>query len=775
MHIDDILMDVLDLHPDERRDAVERICGTDTAMRDRVLRLLELSESDRVKFLDSDPVQPRVGRYMPGDMIGTYRLVRLIGTGGSGVVFEAQQDSPRRPVAIKLLRWGEMSQRFVDRFRAEGNLLGRLVHQGIVTVFESGVDRAEDGWAQPYIAMALVDGMPLHEYVKTSRPSYHQFIAIMIEVCSAVHHAHQLGVIHGDLKPSNILVCADGTAKVIDFGIGRLVNSIDPQSTPAPPEGTRRFISPERLSGTNGYANARSDIYALGVILHYFLTGRFPPDDRAIDPSRWFEMRGVVPGVRIARRDRRHDLGSVVAKAVSPDPLRRYDSAARLAEDLRHLLAMRPVSTQRRTFISAGCLFARRSPVLALLIVVACGLAMTAAGSVAWGFQRAVQSEQEVRRALADANEVAGALREIIVGGRYDTQAGQISVADLLKQGERHVHSLEINSPEVKARLYLTLAEGYDAIGEISRSVTCIENGLEVLDRSGTAARKARIELRNLLGTAHRKLGNPAEALRVHQSLAEDLERQGAELPIVVRARVAVGLNLQQLGKYEQAERTLRDILSVVVDLYGTEHPTTLTVYANLALTLQSMGRAEDAIEFAEVAYRNSDAAWGTQDQRVIQTGNTLAWAYMSADRSDEAVRVLRDLLDLIRERFGSESPYLPQTAYSLAHHYLVEEEYSEMRQVLDENLAAAHHHFAAGSWIRGAYDGLYGLSLVRTGHASDAVPILEDACMTLESVLGAPHRTTQEAIKALAEALAATGDAESAARWELKIRAHAP
>ena len=191
---------------------------------------------------------------------------------------------------------------------------------------------------------------------------------------------------------------------------------------------------------------------------------------------------------------------------------------------------------------------------------------------------------------------------------------------------------------------------------------------------------------------------------------------------------------------------------------------------SNLAQTLQSAGRANDAIDFAEIVHRNSAAAWGPQDQRVIATGNTLAWCYVAAGRVEDAEQLLAGLLVQIIQVFGADSPELPKTAFSLAHLYLTTEDYAAMFAVLAEHLPGARAHFPPASFTLGSYEGLYGLALLKTGRAEDAIPVLEASCFALEASLGLGHQTTAEAVKALVAAYQHVGDEQAAARWQDRL-----
>jgi eukaryotic-like serine/threonine-protein kinase len=210
--------------------------------------------------------------------IGRYRIIRLLGEGGMGVVYEAEQEQPRRTVALKVIKSGLADPSLVRRFEQESVALGRLQHPGIAQIYEAGT--AEYGFApQPYFAMEFIRGQPLVEYADGHRLSARQRLDLMARICDAVHHAHQRGIIHRDLKPGNILVDETGQPKILDFGVARATESdirATRQTDLGQLVGTLAYMSPEQAAADPLELDTRSDVYALGVILYEFLAGRLP-------------------------------------------------------------------------------------------------------------------------------------------------------------------------------------------------------------------------------------------------------------------------------------------------------------------------------------------------------------------------------------------------------------------------------------------------------------------------------------------------------------------
>src|SRR5262249_43907834 len=276
--------------------------------------------------------------------IARYRVVRLLGEGGMGTVYEAEQDNPRRTVALKVIRAGLASEILLKRFVREAEILGRLRHPGIAQVYDAGL--AESG--QPYFVMELIAGMPLDEYAGEHALDARGRLELAARVCDAVQHAHERGVIHRDLKPGNILVEPSGQPRVLDFGVARALDDDRLSSTDHTRTGqlvgTLNYMSPEQATGNRAGLDGRSDVYALGVAFFELLAGRPPyalehlPLPEAVRVIR--EQEPVRLGSLDARL--RGDVEIIAAKALEKDRQRRYPSAADLAADIRRHLNNEP-------------------------------------------------------------------------------------------------------------------------------------------------------------------------------------------------------------------------------------------------------------------------------------------------------------------------------------------------------------------------------------------------------------------------------------------------
>jgi WD40 repeat protein/predicted Ser/Thr protein kinase len=357
---------VLAMSAEDRAAFLEAACANDATLRADVESLLacyaNLAKGDDA-FLKSPLVreqeptdrEPGESRAHPltlstyhlvtSSQFGRYRVLRALGVGGMGAVYEAEQDSPHRSVALKVMRPGLLSPALLKRFTHEAEILGRLHHAGIAQIYEAGT--AEDG--QPFFAMEFIHGLPLDEYANQNALGVTARVGLVARVCDAVQHAHDRGVIHRDLKPANILVEEGGQPKVLDFGVARatdadLITSAGLTQT-GQLLGTPNYMSPEQVAADPAAIDHRADVYALGVILFELLARQLPYrlEQQPLAEAARLILVQDPPGLGSVNPELRGDLETIVAKALAKDPARRYQSAAALAADLRRWLAHEPI------------------------------------------------------------------------------------------------------------------------------------------------------------------------------------------------------------------------------------------------------------------------------------------------------------------------------------------------------------------------------------------------------------------------------------------------
>jgi serine/threonine protein kinase/WD40 repeat protein len=396
--VEELFHEAAALSGEARAGFLSERCRGDAALRAEVEALLaepgtevDRAAADAMNLMDE-------GEGLPS-AIGPFKIVGLIGEGGMGRVYEAEQDEPRRRVALKMIRPGLLSRAALRRFRHEADVLASLRHPGIAQILQAGSVAAWDGTPQPYIAMELVKGAVLTEHARKHRLSARERMELLARVCDAVQHAHQRGVIHRDLKPGNVLVeeaegerreakvasgvatppsrsstiSTDGAAcpKILDFGIARLTGQEDDATRPGATVvtqtgqivGTLAYMSPEQVEGDSGLLDTRSDVYALGVIGYELLGGKLPLDVVSKSMAAAMAMIREQEPVRLGTIDAslRGDVETIIAKAMEKDRERRYGSAGELGADIRRWLNDEPIAARPASSLYQLRKFARRN------------------------------------------------------------------------------------------------------------------------------------------------------------------------------------------------------------------------------------------------------------------------------------------------------------------------------------------------------------------------------------------------------------------------------
>ena len=455
--------------PAERRRFVEEACGDDEALKASVQALLAADDEDD-NPLDRPPVDYRKitetvasPAEWIGNRIGGYRLMEQIGEGGFGLVFVAQQDQPvRRQVALKIVKPGMGTKEVIARFEAEKQAVAMMDHPNIARVFDAGV--SEDG--RPFFVMELVRGVPVTEFADAHRLTVRERLELFVDVCKAVHHAHQKAVIHRDIKPSNVLVTLHDdrpVVKVIDFGVAKAIGQSLTDKTIYTQFfsmiGTPLYMSPEQAEMSGLDVDTRSDIFSLGVLMYELLSGATPFDRDRLDSAGLDEMRRIIreeeppaPSRRLSTlggrmttvsssrqvepsrltSTLRGDLDWIVMKSLEKDRNRRYDSAMALADDTQRYLNQEPIkarppSTSYRLMKSAS----RHRVALGTTALVLLSLIVGLVASL-WQMQRVADERDQKEAALEEIelfSQRVTRANELVASGEALAQADQNQAA----------------------------------------------------------------------------------------------------------------------------------------------------------------------------------------------------------------------------------------------------------------------------------------------------------------------------------------------------------
>ncbi len=697
--------------PDEERSAfLEESCD-DSELRAKVAALLEKDASDS---LETDHVQhglgqaaaEAIGAASPSpESIAHYRIIRLIGRGGMGEVYEAEQDDPRRRVALKVVRSGLFGDEHRSRFRHEAQVLGRLRHPGIAQIFEAGTSGDEEV-GRPYFAMELVEGLPLLEYADRQGLGTRRRLELIALVCEALQHAHQNGVIHRDLKPANILVEADGQPKILDFGVARstdaYVQTVTLQTKLGDLIGTLPYMSPEQASGDPTALDTRSDIYSIGVILYQLLTGRLPYEtDKAILHEAVRAIREDEPS-RLGTFDRKYrgDIETIVAKTLEKEKERRYASATELALDIRRHLSDEPIVASSPSASYQARKFVRRHR---------WGVAAAATGLVgllAFAMTMMVQAgriakeRDRANREAAVATQVSEFLTGVFEISDPDRARGNsVTARELLEKGAAEIESELADQPEVQGQLMATMGSVYYKLGLFPEAESLYRKSLDLRERTiGREHRETMVSMNNL-AVLYMNLGrfDEAEPLYV-ENLARRNRVLGAEHPDTLTSMNNLAILYRRLGRYDDAEPLYRDALATQRRVLGESHPDTARSINNLAELCRNQDRLDEAEPLHLEALAARREVLGTDHLETLSSMNNLAEVYRMQGRFSEAGALHRDSLEIKRRMLGDDHFDTAITVHNLAcleremgNYDEAQRGFERAQQVFEQSLGPTH------------------------------------------------------------------------------------
>lgn len=765
--VEELFARAVTLEPAEREAFLADACAGDSELRLSVEAMLraDASASDRLERGPGVPAAEVLtqGVWRDPERVAGYRIIRRLGAGGMGVVYEAEQERPARRVALKLLRAERLTESGVRRMEFEGEVLGRLAHPGIATVYEAGVCE-QGGVARPFVAMELVEGVSVTEFVQQTGMEVRDTLALFAEICDAAHHAHQRGVIHRDLKPANILVTGDGCPKIVDFGIARDVGvGADAGVTHTGQLlGTLAYMAPERLSG-GAPSDARGDLYSLGVVLFELLAGRLPHEFGvgggengvgvgAASLTEAIRCVTEVDAPALGRLDPalRGDVEVVVATALARDPRRRYASAAAMGEDLRRLLDDLPILARRPSTVYQVRKFARRNRgLVAAGAVVALGV-LAGAGGIVVGFGEAVEQRRLAEQRADDARvaqeaaeaeraraEQSAQMKEAIIGfvnmdllgqaarermGRDVTvkQAVDAAAVSLDDRFEEALH--------VRAAVRNSVAGIYDSLSEYEAAEAQYLRAIEEFTQSLGEDADLTDHARQDLGRMYRRLSRLDDAAAILGPLYERYrDRYGPKYERTLRALIDVAQINADMGgfdvSFELLDRFDADRAGVFED-DSSVAMRALEARGSNHFQLRQFEKAAEA--FAKVAeFRERDPEHPNDELTPLAN---LAASYEGLGRYDEAEPIYRKVLAIEMALGGPDNLDTLATAHNLA--FLLESmgRYEEAEPIYRDTLERCAR--VLGPSHEGTLSCMTGLaSLLRnTDRNDEAKVILEEA-----------------------------------------------
>lgn len=748
-----------ELDENHRRRAVLELCGGDDGIFADVTEMLQ-EDAREHPLLDGGLDQAARTVLDLGTLpslvqkqIGPYRLLRLLGEGGMGVVYLAERTDIGGKVAIKLLRDAWLSPMRRQRFQIEQLTLAQLNHPSIARIYDAST--LEDG--TPWFVMEYAEGLPLTEHWKARGGTLRDCLQLFRSICEAVQYAHNHAIIHRDLKPSNILVGESGEVKLLDFGIAKHLNHEESQNQTV--TGLRlmtlAYAAPEQLAG--GTAGLYTDVYALGVLLYELVTGRLP---RRIHPGDGENAAGWAvekPSAAVRRENpqiRRQltnsewtDLDVLTMKALEPDVLRRYGTAEALVRDLSALLEGQPLDARPPEWSYTLSKFVTRNR--RSLLAAATGLLLIAATAVFYTVRLARARDAAMREA-ARTLRIQQFTESLFDGG--DKSAGpaaDLKAVELLDRGRNEAAGLG-GDPEMQADMQATLGGIYQKLGKLDVAQPLLTSALaqrrQILGSNDPRVARSLIAL-GLLRKDQGKL-DEAENL-VRQGLAMSRKAPAATSSDVAAALLALGSILETRGKYDEAKQVLEEAFNTLPEKAedSAEKAENLLELANVTFY---QGHYDESAQFNHQALDIDRRLFGEQHPAVAEELNNLG--AIEADRGDypASESYYRQSLAIVERWYGSDHPETAANLTALAQTLTLENRIADAQALLQRALAIQQHEIGPVRATAGTTQNQLGILAFHEKRYDEAKNYFAQAIETWKQYYGDQHPYIANAISNL-------------------------
>jgi eukaryotic-like serine/threonine-protein kinase len=708
--------------------------------------------SDQDPTLPPDPDRTWINRQHPAAQaadgslparIGRYRPLRILGQGGMGVVYEAEQDQPRRRVALKVIRPELATAELRRRFAHESLFLARLQHPGIAQVYEAGTAETDRGHV-PFIAMELVDGVPLSEWAEREQPGLATRIELMISLCDAVQHAHQRGLIHRDLKPANVLVDATGRPRILDFGVARPADA-DLQTSLVTTHGeligTVAYMSPEQLAGDPNDLDTRSDVYALGVILYELLAGKPPLElsGRPLEDALRAIREDDPPPLSTHDAHLAGDLSLIAAKAMAKDRDLRYASANGLAMDLQRHLADEPIAARPPSTVYLLRKFTRRHrPLVVGVAGVAVALVLGLVIST-WQAVRATRAEQLAAARLEQAETVTVFLQDMLAAIQpEEAQGREVTVREVLDRAAVDLTGGSLaTQPLVETALRRTLGNTYRSLGELETAEQQLRRGLALADSLHAPDDPVRLGLvLDLASTISARGEIDGAEMLARGALAHAPPRSR----LAARALSTVAVARYERGFFQEADSLQRIVQEITAADTGADSLALAEVLLARAFLAEQQLHYDRALPLTERAVAILRGAHGDGDPRLIVALNRQGDLARQMGQPQATLRIQREVMAIVDASYPAVHPLRADALWRLGMGLAADQQH-------DAAIAAFEECLAIRREVLGAVHRDVALVLVSLGNAhmhaqrfDAAEPCLQEALDIRMEVFGPAH-----------------------------------
>ena len=651
----------LALAPGELERFLAESCDGDDDLRAEVDELLRLDAALRERGTAGDWMARSVGSACrgvaegadpPPERIARFRIVDVLGRGGMGVVYRAEQEHPQRQVALKVLNPVHSFAGSGRRFQREAEILGQLHHPGIAQVYEAGGD--DEGLA--WFAMELVEGLPLYAYARAHGLDVRARLELLLQAAAAVEHAHRRGIVHRDLKPANLLVTEEGRVKVLDFGIARVleggVSGASLVTSVGLVLGTIAYMSPEQGRGERD-VDTRADVYSLGAIAYELLCGELPLPMRGRPVHECLALLETEDPVLLGKRDGglAGNVEAIVAKALEKDRGRRYGGATELIADLERHLAGEPIAARPPTTAEQLRRFARRHRVLVTSAAAAfAALSIGLVGTV----REARRANAEARRVTAESRawrETADYLAGIFEGGRPGASRPDLTARELLDEAAERIRDDLHDAPDVRMRLLEVLATSYLALGSYDAAEPLIREALEMRREARDQTGQPLYRTLNVAAGVFSKRGDVETATSYYEQAIDAADRGSGEDAQMMRVQIRAGFATMLASvDPERAMSMVRAAEALLAQDSGSPTVRATILEARAQIEVHT-GNSDRASQLLEELIALQPSAIGPASNL-----NSLAVLRENTGHGDDALELYDDALAVVDRWLGRET-----------------------------------------------------------------------------------------------------------------------
>jgi len=750
-------------------------------------------EDHETTLFDTPSSSPSGGPDHPAT-IGGFRILGKLGQGGMGVVWEAEQDQPRRRVALKVMRNDHVVDEIhVRMFRREAETLARLKHPNIAAIYESG--HTDDG--HDYFAMELVRGVTLDQWLK-NRPTriddaeLELRLHIFGAICDAVHYAHQRGVIHRDLKPTNIIV-ADGdssttgsagsrsapTLKVLDFGLARITDS-DIAATLVSEigaiKGTLPYMSPEQARGDVAAIDVRTDVYALGVILYELLTGNRPYDVsraalaeaiRVICEEPPAPLSQSWSGVR--RPDR--DLETVVGKGLEKEADRRYGSAGEFRDDVDRYLSSQPILARSPSAVYQLSKMVQRNRLGAAFIATVLALLAVFAVTATVQSRAVARQRDRAEEEAAKARAVTAFMTDTLSAANPWGEGYDVTVVEALDEATTKIESSFSGQPLIEAEVRHTIGSAYKNLGRYDPARPLLEAAEETRTRLlGGDNPETTETLQALAEMAWRDQRYDEAVDRTYDLLDRQRRAFGDPSAHVAGTLEDLGRILTDAGRFDEAGPVLDEALAMNIGIHGEQSLEVAACYENQGTLVETAQRDYAAAE--KLARKGLEIRRAVTDVDTMDTAatlNNLGILLLLQGRYDESLPLLQENADIVRRLAGDHHPELAKALENLGNVYYRQQKFDRTLELLDEVMTMRKEVLGEDNPAVARTLNNMGMVYNAAGQPKKAEECLRQATAGMERAYGSDHPDVASSHWSLAHVLWGQGKLDAA---ETELRA---